>query len=156
MTNWATISIPKMLAPEGFNAARVCKCARPQSRKLATITSYPCFSGLNPFRKLSIGHITTLFQHENPEIVANKRQRFIRFLHATAAGLLFEPPKIVTPYAAHITYHSPPMWRVLQGSYADVEHELTQRNEGSPPGQTNFIRRRRWAEYHSNEPLARE
>ena len=66
---------------------------------------------------------TSKFMLSNFEILANKRNRFTMFLHASAAGTLFSRPQVHPLYVAHLKYH-PPMWGVLQGSYDDVEAEL--------------------------------
>lgn len=81
-------------------------------------------TGLKPFRSVSIAYFTGLFAHSNPEVIANKRNRFVNFLRATADGTFFERPSVDPPYVAHIEYVSPPMWNVTQSSYEDVEAEL--------------------------------
>ena len=70
-----------------------------------------------------MGHFTSLFLISNPTIISNKQKRFTEYLHLTAAGRLFERPKVDPKYVAHLEYH-PPMWGVLQSSYDDVEAEL--------------------------------
>lgn len=67
---------------------------------------------------------TALFEHDNAEVNANKRNRFLTFMHAAADGSIFERPALHAPYVAHIDYVSPPMWNLLQSSYEDVEAEL--------------------------------
>lgn len=68
---------------------------------------------------------TDLFRLNNEQIVANKKNRFVRLLHATADGTLFARPKMERPpYVAHLDYASPPIWNAMQSSYEDVEKEL--------------------------------
>lgn len=71
-----------------------------------------------------MARFTSLFSYSNAEVHANKCERFVNFLRATADGTLFERPRVDPPYVAHIEYESPPMWNVLQSSYEDVEAEL--------------------------------
>lgn len=73
-----------------------------------------------------MAYFTSMFEMSNAEIVANKRNRFLKFMHATADGTLFERPAVFPPYVAHVDYASPPLWNVMQSSYADVEHELNE------------------------------
>ena len=86
-------------------------------------------AGLSPFQRISMATFCSKFLISDPAIVARKRSRFTRFLHATAAGTLFERPAVQPPYVAHLDYH-PPMWGVLQSSNAHVMAELnTMRNQ---------------------------
>ena len=82
-------------------------------------------TGKNPFRSISINNFTAKFLVSNPQIVANKRERFTEYLRKAAAGTLFERPQVDIPYVAHLVYHKP-MWGVLQSSYEDVEKELNE------------------------------
>lgn len=89
------------------------------------ISLRPCVEGLEPFGKVSMDAFTQLFHINNPQIVENKRNRFVKFLHATADGTLFERPSMEKPaYVAHLEYASPPIWGATQSSYEDVEKEL--------------------------------
>lgn len=48
MTNWATMAIPKVLAPANFDAARVCECAHAQvvsSSRISLTTASPSSQG---------------------------------------------------------------------------------------------------------------
>ena len=65
------------------------------------------------------------FLVSNPQVVANKRDRFSSFLLKTANGTLFERPAVRPGYVAHLTYGEP-IWGKLQSSYEDVEDELNE------------------------------
>lgn len=67
---------------------------------------------------------TNMFEVDNPEIQANKRSRFVQFMHAAANGTLFERPAVKPVYLAHVEYASPPIWNRMQSSYEDVEEEV--------------------------------
>ena len=80
-------------------------------------------AGLNPFHRISVSAFAQLFIYSNPEVSANKRQRFVKYLNNVADGTLLQRPNVRPRYVAHLEYH-PPMWGVLQSSYEDVEAEL--------------------------------
>ena len=133
MTNYASMTIPKMLAGPNFDASEL--CVFPATHTPLLTLAYPfcdarllhcCYTGKKPLRSISMAAFSAQFLITNPQIVANKRGRFTTFLRACAAGNLFVRPNVQPRYVAHMTYHSPPMWGVLQSSYEDVEAELNQ------------------------------
>ena len=77
-----------------------------------------------PFRKdVSLGYFSRLFYLDHPDIVSNKRSRWIRFLQAERNGQLLSKPTAVPIWQPHKEYH-PPIFGCLQASYADVEKEF--------------------------------
>ena len=76
-----------------------------------------------PFARLSLRDFGSLFYSDNPDIVANKTARWIRFLNAERNGRLLDRPAYVAEWQPHKVYHEP-MYGVLQSSYQDVELEL--------------------------------
>ena len=64
-----------------------------------------------------------LFFADNVEIQRNKIRRWQVFLRDARNATLLDRPPVPPLWRPHKVYH-PPMFDVLQSSYADVEHEL--------------------------------
>lgn len=76
------------------------------------------------FRKdVSLRAFGRLFYIESADLRANKVARWQRFLAAARTGTMLDRPQVAPLWQPHKIYH-PPMWDVLQSSYADVEHEM--------------------------------
>ena len=71
----------------------------------------------------SLDGFCRLFYLDNPQIVANKKGRWFRFLKAEREGKLFERPNVAPLWQPHKVYQ-PQMPGVLQSGYEDVEKEL--------------------------------
>ena len=72
---------------------------------------------------VSLGEFCRLFYLDNPEIVGNKKRRWVTFLQAAANGRLLERPNVAPLWQPHKLYQ-PQMPDRLQSGYEDVEHEL--------------------------------
>jgi len=124
MTNWGKFSIPLVLQPPGFDPVQICtpiSCLRLPSAHAAD----PCACTVRkPFRTdLSFAQFTSSFLVTNPEILANKAERFATCLRKTAAGTLFDRPDHSANWKPHIVF-GPPMFGVLQSKNVDVEYEM--------------------------------
>ena len=74
---------------------------------------------------LSMPQFCARFLLHDPALVAYKSDRFRRMMSLNASGRLLARPNVAPTWGpAHLTYHSPPMYGVLQGKYEDVEAEL--------------------------------
>ena len=76
-----------------------------------------------PFRRLSLRDFGGLFYSNCPDILANKKARWVRFLLAERNGRLLDRPAYVPAWHPRVDYHEP-VYGVLQSSYAHVELEL--------------------------------
>lgn len=72
-----------------------------------------------------------LFYSDSPEIVANKKGRWVRYMQATRNGRLLDRPPYRADWSPHKVYHEP-IFGALQSSYSDVEKELRVMS-GRPP-----------------------
>jgi hypothetical protein len=72
---------------------------------------------------VSLRGFARLFFLDNPEICRNKVRRWQVMLRAARNGTLLDRPQVQALWVPEKVYH-PPMFDVLQSSYADVEHEL--------------------------------
>ena len=126
MTNWMTTSIPKSLASPSFDAVSVCErepCVTPCAvHKLAT----PLLAvRRGPFRAdVSLSHFCRLFNLDSPSMLANKEQRWRRFLKACGDGRMLDRPGTQPRWVPEHRYYHPIDGR-LQSSYEDVEAEMT-------------------------------
>lgn len=75
------------------------------------------------FRRLSMRDFGLLFYSDCPDLKANKRARWVRFLLAARNGRLLDRPVYAPEWAPHKIYHEP-VYGALQSSYSDVELEL--------------------------------
>lgn len=64
-----------------------------------------------------------LFALHSPQILANKAERWKRFIRATRTGTLLDRPKHIPRWRPYKVYEVP-IWDCLQGSYAHVRLEL--------------------------------
>lgn len=53
-------------------------------------------------------------------------------MYAAADGTIFERPAVSPPYVAYVEYASPPIWYMMQSSYAHVESELNVMRNAHP------------------------
>ena len=72
---------------------------------------------------LSMARFIRLFHLENPEIIANKRNRWSSMMRAVQDGSLLARPNYASTWRPYKYYHDPMPDR-LQSSYADVEFEM--------------------------------
>ena len=84
----------------------------------------PCAVRNGIFRTdVSLRGFARLFFMDNLEIRRNKIRRWQLFLRAARNATLLDRPRVRPLWRPHKIYH-PPMFDVLQSSYADVAHEL--------------------------------
>ena len=72
---------------------------------------------------VSLGAFCRLFALHHPDIVANKRARWARFILASRNGTSLDRPFFRPGWRPHRVYE-PPIWDRLQSSYDDVRAEL--------------------------------
>ena len=109
MTNWASVGIPRAIAPHiTFPAAAI--------RDPFTGLFRPGFDKYT---------VVELCHPYHPELVEYRTERWCRSIDRIKDGTFFKRPDYRPPVAHHFHYH-PPMRGVLQSSYVDVEYELDQ------------------------------
>ena len=107
MTNWATVNLPRQVAPG----------CTPQA--LAAIRGRAMFS-----TDISLSAFARSFSLVAPDIVANQHERWRNFLQLADAGRLDERPSFNHPFpATHFQWRTPIRDR-LQSSYEDVNFEM--------------------------------
>ena len=87
---------------------------------------------------ISLSAFCRLFYSDHPDIVANQRTRWERFLRAARNGRLLDRPNVLPRWRPHKTYQ-PPMFGRLQSSYDDVEYELTEITKACSDQQILFL-----------------
>ena len=155
MTNWFSTSIPRFLACTQFDAKHICEngpscfehtCLhQPLSRSVAHNTLCSLFPApLSPVQNgifrtdVSLSAFCRLFYSDHPDIVANQRTRWERFLRAARNGRLLDRPDVLPRWRPYKTYQ-PPMFGRLQSSYDDVEYELTEITQACREQQILFL-----------------
>ena len=108
MTNWATVGIPRSVAPH----VRVSNVAAIQDPSRAMFKP-----GFDKYTVIELCH------PYHPDLVEYRFERWCTSFAKIKAGTYFERPVYRPPVAHHFHYHAP-MRGVLQSSYADVEYEL--------------------------------
>lgn len=121
MTNWLTCTVPRSLAPPGFNARSLCAPAAP-ARSCAHLLLCAVTNGY--FRNdLSLGTFSRQFYFNNPAVAAGRKSRWFRSMLAVKNGTHMNRPDTLPLWEPHMVYH-PAIFDRLQSSYADVEHEM--------------------------------
>ena len=112
MTNWASISLPRVAIPNEVDIT-------------AIIQQGGGLSGPGMFRTdLDLQEFIDLFSPYRPEMVANREKRWRDMLTAARDGTLLSKHAFQSPYPpTHLTYHQP-IWDRLQSSYEDVNFEI--------------------------------
>ena len=127
MTNWFAVHLPQFLAPtlDGPQACALHCSNLPTLQAHADISLLVHHSVLHGIFRggLSLNGFCRLFYLDNPELVANKKSRWFKFLKAARDGRLLERPTNAPLWQPHKLYQ-PQMPDRLQSGYEDVEHEL--------------------------------
>ena len=109
MTNWFHCSVPRHLAPPGFDADEIFK--RGMFR-----------------RDLSLSHFSRSFYLDSVDVAHNRSHRWTKWLNAIRNGTFLQRPPVPPTWKPHKVYE-PPIFDRLQSSYEDVEFEIkTMRN----------------------------
>ena len=82
---------------------------------------------------ISMHDFTRLFSQRNPEVLANKRERFTKFLEAAGCKQLFDRPDYTSTWVASFSV-MPAILDRLQSSYADHTTHLTRHTRHSALG----------------------
>ena len=106
MTNWATAFLPAAAVTNNFN-----------------IDTMMGDGGM--FRTdLTLESFISLFSPLNPELLQNKRNRWVKYLDAAATGSIWDKEPFQSPYPPTYFHYQDPIFDRLQSSYEDVLFEL--------------------------------
>lgn len=128
MTNWFSVLLPAHLAPplDGEQACVLDHLPKPTASSACSPAAMPTdLKGIFRHRAMTLTSFCRLFHLDNPQIVANKKQRWYNYLQAAASGTLLDRPQIRHgPVWVPYKMYQEQMPDVLQSAYEDVEHEF--------------------------------
>ena len=107
MTNWATVFLPAVAMPRDFPGMD------------ALLGAGGIFKA-----SIDIEEFISSFSMLSPDIMANQRLRWARFLEAAAVGCIWDDERYDSPYPPTKFFYHPPIFDRLQSSYEDVNFEM--------------------------------